>query len=49
MIATNLDVGRHEVWNRWIGAAEQHVFAGGFEETVGDLEGPWTVPSRNRL
>ena len=49
VIAPDFDVRRHEVRNRRIGAAEQHVLAGAFKVVVDDLEGAGTAPAGEGL
>ena len=49
MIAADLDVRRHEVRDRRIGAAEHHVLARRLQVVVDDPERPRPVPAGDRL
>jgi len=49
VVLPDLDVGRHQVGNAGVGAAEHDVLAGTFQMVVDDLEGPGAVPAHDGL
>src|SRR5262249_53257122 len=49
VIATDLDVRRHEVWNGRIGAAKENVFSSSFQIIVDDVEWTRAVPAAEGL
>jgi hypothetical protein len=44
VVAAELDVGRDQVLDAWVGAAEDEVLPGALEVVVDDLEGARAVP-----
>src|SRR5438034_2389331 len=49
VVSADLDIRRHEVGDRRVGAAEHDVFAGGLEVVVHDLEWAGAVPAHDGL